>query len=74
MEKNTNAFTEKVENLLDELFADDDSDQITVEESSNVGYYPLRFLKATVLSIDWEITDETMARLTVLRHHIKKID
>jgi anti-sigma28 factor (negative regulator of flagellin synthesis) len=62
MEKNTNAFTEKVENLLDELFADDDSDQIAVEESSNVGYYPLRFLKATVLSIDWEITDETMAR------------
>lgn len=62
MEKNTNAFTEKVENLLDELFADDDSDQMTVEESSNVGYYPLRFLKATVLSIDWEITDETMAR------------
>ena len=33
MEKNTNAFTEKVENLLDELFADDDSDQIAVEES-----------------------------------------
>lgn len=62
MEKNTNAFTEKVENLLDELFADDESDQMTVEESSNVGYYPLRFLKATVLSIDWEITDETMAR------------
>lgn len=62
MEKNTNAFTEKVENLLDELFADDDSDQMTVEESSSVGYYPLRFLKATVLSIDWEITDETMAR------------
>ncbi len=62
MEKNTNAFTEKVENLLDELFADDDSDQMTVEESSNVGYYPLRFLKATVLSIDWEITDDTMAR------------
>jgi len=62
MEKNTNAFTEKVENLLDELFADDESDQIAVEESNNVGYYPLRFLKATVLSIDWEITDETMAR------------
>lgn len=62
MEKNENAFTEKVESILDELFAEDDETAETVEESSHVGYYPLRFLKATVLSIDWEITDEIMGR------------
>lgn len=62
MEKNENTFTEKVESILDELFADDDEAAETVEESSHVGYYPLRFLKATVLSIDWEITDEVMGR------------
>jgi len=62
MEKDENTFTEKVESILDELFADDDESAETVEESSHVGYYPLRFLKATVLSIDWEITDEVMGR------------
>lgn len=62
MEKNENTFTEKVESILDELFADDEETAETVEESSHVGYYPLRFLKATVLSIDWEITDEIMGR------------
>jgi hypothetical protein len=62
MEKNDNAFVEKVESLLDDLFDEDDQTADAVEESSDVGYYPLRFLKATVLSIDWEITDEIMAR------------
>ncbi|MDJ0780401.1 MAG: hypothetical protein QNJ22_00440 [Desulfosarcinaceae bacterium] len=62
MEKNENTFTEKVESILDELFAEDDETAETVEESAHVGYYPLRFLKATVLSIDWEITDEVMGR------------
>lgn len=62
MEKNENTFAEKVESILDELFADEDPDPGAVEENTPVGYYPLRFLKATVLSIDWEITDETMAR------------
>lgn len=62
MEKNENAFVEKVESILDDLFDEDDPTTDTVEESSEVGYYPLRFLKATVLSIDWEITDEIMAR------------
>jgi hypothetical protein len=62
MEKDENTFTEKVESILDELFADDDETAEAVEESSHVGYYPLRFLKATVLSIDWEITDEVMGR------------
>jgi hypothetical protein len=62
MENDENTFTEKVESILDELFADDDESVETVEESSHVGYYPLRFLKATVLSIDWEITDEVMGR------------
>jgi hypothetical protein len=62
MEKNENTFTEKVESILDELFADDEETPETVEEGAPVGYYPLRFLKATVLSIDWEITDEVMGR------------
>jgi hypothetical protein len=62
MEKNENTFTEKVESILDELFADDEESAQTVEEGAPVGYYPLRFLKATVLSIDWEITDEVMGR------------
>lgn len=62
MEKNENTFTEKVESILDELFDDDEETTETVEEGTPVGYYPLRFLKATVLSIDWEITDEVMGR------------
>jgi hypothetical protein len=62
MDRKDNAFSEKVESILDELFAEDDSQPDAVEESTSIGYYPLRFLKATVLSIDWEITDEIMSR------------
>ncbi|NNF97790.1 MAG: hypothetical protein HKM93_00265 [Desulfobacteraceae bacterium] len=67
MENNTDSFAEKVGDRLDEIFGDTEESveepvPEVVEENTDLGYYPLRFLKATVLSIDWEITDEVMAR------------
>lgn len=53
--------TEKVEERLDILFAEDDEDIIDEKPDSEAGLsYPLRELKTIVLSIDWEITDEVM--------------
>jgi hypothetical protein len=50
--------SEKIENKLDEFFSDDDSPSETPAPSAS-----LEKLKSTVLSIDWEITDECLGDL-----------
>lgn len=53
----------QVENRLDYLF-DEDQDSPHMESSSGeFSLSPLKPLKAILLSVDWEITDETMASL-----------
>ena len=61
MESNNETLTDKVENRLNELF-----DESQLAEGNEQHYdrenYPLRVLKAMMLSIDWEITDEVVGR------------
>ncbi|MGB8719357.1 MAG: hypothetical protein WCD46_08605 [Desulfobacterales bacterium] len=53
---------EEVETRLDELFDDNDGSLEGVEAGRSLEDSPLRELRAIVLSIDWEITDEAMTR------------
>jgi hypothetical protein len=53
---------EEVESRLDELFDENDGSLEGVEAGNRLEDSPLRELRAIVLSIDWEITDEAMTR------------
>jgi hypothetical protein len=48
---------------LDDLFGEEKTPQKTDGKSSDIKEYPLKELKAVILSIDWEITDDVMNRL-----------
>ena len=62
-ERIEDSVTEKVEERLDILFAEDDEDIIDDKQGLDPeSSYPLRELKTIVLSIDWEITDEVMKK------------
>ena len=61
-EKTEDNFAEEVEDRLENLFGEDDLDEGPPDEPKDAGDSPLRELKAIVLSIDWEITDEAMIR------------
>jgi len=67
-EKRDTSVTAEVERRLEYFFGESDEGFITAEDSTEMQESPLRDLKALVLSIDWEITDETMGRF------IKQID
>ena len=54
------ALSANIESKLDEFFSDDDSPSQTPVPSAS-----LEKLKSTVLSIDWEITDECLTDLVV---------
>ena len=54
---------DEIDGRLDDLFAEDKITQKADGESSEVKEYPLKELKAVILSIDWEITDDVMKRL-----------
>jgi hypothetical protein len=54
---------DEIDGRLDELFAEDKISQKADGESSDIKEYPLKELKAIILSIDWEITDDAMNRL-----------
>jgi len=54
---------DEIDGRLDDLFAEDKDPQAADGESSNIKDYPLKELKAVILSIDWEITDDAMKRL-----------
>ena len=53
---------DEVASRLDELFDENDGSLEGVEAGNSLEASPLRELRAIVLSIDWEITDEAMTR------------
>jgi len=57
------ALVDEIDGRLDELFAGDKTPQTPDGERSDIKEYPLKELKAVILSIDWEITDDAMKRL-----------
>jgi hypothetical protein len=63
-ENTGDSFAEEVEDRLENLFGEDEPEEelSTDPESAETADSPLRELKAIVLSIDWEITDEVMIR------------
>ena len=61
-EKTGDSFAEEVEDRLENLFGEDEPEEVPPAESAETAESPLRELKAIVLSIDWEITDEVMIR------------
>jgi len=54
---------DEIDGRLDDLFAGDKISQKADGESTDIKEYPLKELKAVILSIDWEITDDAMKRL-----------
>ncbi|OQY14204.1 MAG: hypothetical protein B6I30_01240 [Desulfobacteraceae bacterium 4572_187] len=54
---------DEIDGRLDDLFAGDKTPEKPDGESSDIKKYPLKELKAVILSIDWEITDDAMKRL-----------
>lgn len=63
-EKTVDSFAEEVEDRLENLFGEDEPEEESSAEAkaAETADSPLRELKAIVLSIDWEITDEVMIR------------
>ncbi|KPJ76669.1 MAG: hypothetical protein AMJ54_10760 [Deltaproteobacteria bacterium SG8_13] len=61
-EKTGDSFAEEVEDRLENLFGEDEPEEESSAEAAETAGSPLRELKAIVLSIDWEITDEVMIR------------
>jgi len=61
--KNDVTVTDEIENTLEELFEKGSREAAFVEDGGLPEDFPLRDLKATILSIDWEITDEAMTSL-----------
>jgi len=56
-----NNIDEEVESRLDDLFSESTSSEMDNDVPEGEGY-PFRELKTVLLSIEWEITDEIMAR------------
>ncbi|MDY6988724.1 MAG: hypothetical protein SWQ30_11790 [Thermodesulfobacteriota bacterium] len=61
--KNDVSVTDEIESTLEELFERGGRGSAFVEDSGLPEDFALRDLKATILSIDWEITDEAMTSL-----------
>jgi hypothetical protein len=57
------ALKSEVESRLDHLFEEKTGSQHTEASSGEYSLSPLKPLKAVILSIDWEITDDIMASL-----------
>jgi hypothetical protein len=54
---------DEIDGRLDDLFAEDETTQKDEAKGTDIKEYPLKELKAIILSIDWEITDDVMKRL-----------
>lgn len=61
--KNDGTLTDEVQSRLDDLFGEGGKASVSIEDSAVPEDFPLGDLKAIVLSVDWEIDDEVMARL-----------
>ncbi|MDZ7579623.1 MAG: hypothetical protein U5R30_03090 [Deltaproteobacteria bacterium] len=53
-------FSEEVEDRLQNLFGEDELSEAAEPNAAVIKPHPLRDLKAVILAIDWEITDEVM--------------
>ena len=61
--KNDSSVTDEVQSRLEDLFGESGKASVFMEDSSVPEDSPLRILKSIVLSVDWEIDDEGMAKL-----------
>ena len=62
-DKNESNVTDEVQSRLDDLFGEGGKASVSIEDSAIPEDFPLSNLKAIVLSVDWEIDDEVMAKL-----------
>jgi len=62
-DKNDGTVTDEVQSRLEDLFGEGGKASVSMEDSAVPEDFPLSNLKAIVLSVDWEIDDEVMARL-----------
>lgn len=60
---NDDVVVDEVEERLEDLFGEDDGSMEFLDDSGKIEDSSLRGLKAIILSIDWEITDEMMTKL-----------
>ena len=72
-QKIDDTLVDEIDGRLDDLFGEEKTPQKAAGESSNIKEYPLKELKAVILSIDWEITDDAMKRLADQVTGLKKI-
>jgi hypothetical protein len=71
---NFNNFAIEVEKRLDEIFAEDTRNFKKEKKiDKNLVIHPLYNLKKTVLSMEWEITDELIMKYLEQLNHFKKI-
>ena len=61
--KDVDTLSTELENRLDDLFGENNEAPSDAEENDTTAHYPLAELKNIILSIDWEITDEVLAKL-----------
>lgn len=61
--KNDSTITDEVQSRLEDIFKESEKTLANVEERDEPQDFPLRGLKTVLLSIEWEINDETMAIL-----------
>jgi len=52
----------QVENRLENLFGESETNSLVAAEGGDLEYYPFRILKSIVLSMDWEINDEVLSK------------
>jgi hypothetical protein len=73
---NVTSITSEVENRLDHLFSDEGKSPEFIEARDGVEESPLKELKANLLSMDWEISDQIMedciAQITELKQIFKE--
>lgn len=70
---NFNNLTIEVEKRLDEIFAEDTRNFKKQKDfDNNLPIHPLYNLKKTVLSMEWEITDELIMKYLEQLNHLKK--
>jgi len=62
-DKNEGTVTDEVQIRLDDLFGESGKAPVSIEDSAVPEDFPLSNLKAIILSVDWEIDDEVMAKL-----------
>ena len=60
--KDVDTLSAELENRLDDLFGDNNLAPAEAEDNDAAAHYPLAELKNLILSIDWEITDEVLAK------------